>query len=133
VAPHLRRLVAALRQTGVPVIYFGVDTGGLLERIAALGPTVVGLDWRVDLGEAWRRVGYDRAVQGNLDPSVLRAPWPVAERRARQVLDAAAGRPGHVFNLGHGVLPDTPVEHVAAMVEAVHRLSRRAGGGTEGS
>ena len=126
VAPHLRRLVAALRQTGVPVIYFGVDTGGLLERIAALEPTVVGLDWRVDLGEAWRRVGYDRAVQGNLDPSVLRAPWPLVERRARQVLDAAAGRPGHVFNLGHGVLPDTDPAVLARLVEWVHEQTAGA-------
>ena len=120
VAPYLRPLVASLRATGVPVIYFGVDTAGLLERIAALSPSVVGVDWRVDLAEAWRRLGDGVAVQGNLDPSVLQAPWPMVERRARQVLAAAAGRPGHVFNLGHGVLPETDPAVVRRLVEWVH-------------
>ncbi len=81
---------------------------------------VIGLDWRVDLGDAWRVVGYDRAVQGNLDPALLLGPWPVIEDGARRVIEGAGGRPGHIFNLGHGVLPDTPVEHLQRLTEFVH-------------
>lgn len=120
VAPHLRRLIGGLRDLQVPVIYFGVDTGGLLERMAALGPSVIGVDWRVELGEAWRRIGPGLAIQGNLDPAVLRGPWPLVERRAREVLAAAAGRPGHIFNLGHGVLPDTDPDVLKRLVDWVH-------------
>ena len=128
VAPHLRRLFAGLRDLDVPLIYFGVDTGGLLERMAGLGPSVVGVDWRVELGEAWRRIGDRFAVQGNLDPAVLRAPWPLVERRARAVLAGAAGRPGHIFNLGHGVLPDTDPDVLKRLVDWVHeRTSEPAG------
>ncbi len=124
VLPHTRRVIAALTG-GVPVIHFGTGTAGLLELMREAGGDVIGLDWRVDLGEAWRRVGDGVGVQGNLDPALLCTTPEEIRRGVRRVLDAAAGRPGHVFNLGHGVLPDTPWEHAAAMVEAVHEMSRR--------
>jgi uroporphyrinogen decarboxylase len=92
--------------------------------MAAAGGDVIGLDWRVDLGDAWARVG-ERGVQGNLDPVALFAPPDEIRRRVAGILARAGGRPGHIFNLGHGVLPDTPVEHVAAMIDAVHELSAR--------
>jgi len=122
VLPHTRAIVQAL-PPGVPVIHFGTGTAGLLEAMRAAGGDVIGLDWRVDLDAAWARVGHDVAVQGNLDPAALLAPPAEIRRRVGAILDRAAGRPGHVFNLGHGVLPETPVDHVRAMVDAVHELS----------
>ena len=124
VMPHMRALFAALPK-GTPVIHFGTGTAGLLEALRAAGGDVIGLDWRVDLDAAWARVGHDVAVQGNLDPAVLLAPIPEIRARAAAILGQAAGRPGHVFNLGHGVLPDTPVDHARARVDAVHELSAR--------
>ena len=122
VLPHARAVVAAVRAAApqAPVIYFGTGCAGLLEDMRRVEPDVLGLDWRVELGDAWRRVGYDVAVQGNLDPVALFADVPEIRRRARAILESAAGRPGHVFNLGHGVLPDTPPDHVRALVDAVH-------------
>ena len=122
--PHTRAVIEALTP-GVPVIHFGTGTGGLLEAFREAGGDVIGLDWRVDLGEAWARVGHDVAVQGNLDPAALLAPPAEIRRRVQAILARAGGRPGHVFNLGHGVLPETPVDHVRAMVDAVHELSTR--------
>jgi uroporphyrinogen decarboxylase len=124
VLPHMRALFAAL-PAATPTVHFGTGTAGLLEALRAAGGDVIGLDWRVDLDAAWARVGHDVAVQGNLDPSALLAPIPEIRARAAAILDQAAGRPGHVFNLGHGVLPDTPVDHVRALVDAVHEESRR--------
>jgi len=124
VLPHVRTLTGSLRP-GVPVIHFGTGTAGLLEAMRAAGGDVIGLDWRVDLDAAWARVGHDVAVQGNLDPTALLAPPAEIRRHARAILGQAAGRPGHVFNLGHGVLPETPVDHVRALVDAVHELSVR--------
>jgi uroporphyrinogen decarboxylase len=124
VLPHVRALVGALRP-GIPVIHFGTGTAGLLEAMRAAGGDVIGLDWRVDLDAAWARLGHDVAVQGNLDPAVLLAPISEIRARAAAILGQAAGRPGHVFNLGHGVFPDTPVDHVRALVDAVHELSAR--------
>jgi uroporphyrinogen decarboxylase len=124
VLPHMRALFAALPK-GTPVIHFGTGTAGLLEALRAAGGDVIGLDWRVDLDAAWARVGHDVAVQGNLDPAALLAPIPEIRARAAAILGQAAGRPGHVFNLGHGVLPDTPVDHARALVDAVHELSAR--------
>jgi uroporphyrinogen decarboxylase len=124
VLPHVRAVVAALRP-GVPVIHFGTGTAGLLEAMRAAGGDVIGLDWRTDLDAAWARLGHDVAVQGNLDPAALLAPPAEIRARVAAVLAQAAGRPGHVFNLGHGVLPETPVDHVRAMVDAVHELSAR--------
>ncbi len=109
----------------VPVIHFGTVTGNLLELMREAGGDVIGLDWRVDLGQAWARLGYDVGVQGNLDPVALFADAAEIRRRARAILDQAAGRPGHIFNLGHGILPETPVDHVRALVDAVHELSQR--------
>ncbi len=110
---------------GVPVIHFATGAAGLLELMREAGGDVIGLDWRVDLGEAWKRLGYDVAVQGNLDPALLLAKPAEIKRGVQAILKCAGGRPGHIFNLGHGVLPDTPVEHVIALVEMVHELSRR--------
>jgi len=124
VLPHMRLTLGAIARTGVPVIHFGTDTSALLERMAEAGGDVIGLDWRVDLGDAWGRVG-ERGVQGNLDPVALFAPPDDIRQRVAGILARAGGRPGHIFNLGHGVLPDTPVEHVAAMIDAVHELSAR--------
>lgn len=122
VAPHVRHILADVAQAGVPVIHFGLSSGSLLEEIRDAGGTVIGVDWRTPLGEAWRRVGYDRAVQGNMDPLLLCAPREVAERRARAVLAQAAGRPGHIFNLGHGIIPETPPDTVKAIVDLVHSI-----------
>jgi uroporphyrinogen decarboxylase len=124
VLPHTRAVIQALTP-GVPVIHFGTGTAGLLPTLREAGGDVIGLDWRVDLDEAWARVGHDVAVQGNLDPAALLAPPDEIRRRVRAILARAGGRPGHVFNLGHGVLPETPVDHAVAMVDAVHELSAR--------
>jgi uroporphyrinogen decarboxylase len=120
VQPATARVFAALADRGVPRIYFGVDTGELLADMASAGPEVVGVDWRVPLSEARRRVGPGVAVQGNLDPAVCLAPWPVVETRAREVLADAGGQPGHIFNLGHGVMPPTDPGILAQLVELVH-------------
>jgi uroporphyrinogen decarboxylase len=104
---------------GVPVIYFGVETAGLLTQMAATGADVIGLDWRQPLDEGWRAVGAGHAVQGNLDPITLFAPLEILEKRVHEVLRAANGRPGHIFNLGHGIVPGTPVENVQAVVRMV--------------
>ena len=122
VLPHTAAVISAL-PPGVPVIHFGTGTGNLLELMREAGGDVIGLDWRVDLGEAWARLGHDVGVQGNLDPVALFADVPEIRRRVRTILDRAGGRPGHIFNLGHGILPETPVDHVRALVDAVHELS----------
>ncbi len=119
VQPHMKRLIAGLHK-GVPCIHFGTDTSTLLELQRDAGGDVIGLDWRVDFAQSWDRLGHDVAVQGNLDPVVLFAPEAEIRARARKVLDQAAGRPGHIFNLGHGILPQTPVDHVLALVDEVH-------------
>jgi uroporphyrinogen decarboxylase len=124
VMPYSAAVIAAIGRR-VPVIHFGTITGSLLESMPEAGGDVIGLDWRVDLGEAWARLGYDVGVQGNLDPAVLFADLPEIRRRVRVILDRAADRPGHIFNLGHGILPDTPVDHVRALVHAVHEMSQR--------
>jgi uroporphyrinogen decarboxylase len=122
--PHARELVARLRRTGAPVIYFGTDTATLLADMAQTGADVIGLDWRVPLDEGWQRAG-SAAVQGNLDPVALFAPWPVLRGQIEDVLRRANGRAGHIFNLGHGILPETPVENVKAMVEFVKEHSAK--------
>lgn len=114
-----KRLVRAVQELGVPVIYFGVETAGLLGAMAETGADVIGLDWRQPLDEGWHAVGHEHAVQGNLDPITLFAPLEVLELRVKQILRAAAGRPGHIFNLGHGIIPETPVENVQAVVKMV--------------
>jgi len=124
VLPHTQSVVAAVRNLA-PVIHFGTITGNLLELMRAAGGDVIGLDWRVDLAEAWGRLGYAVAVQGNLDPVALFAEVGEIRLRARAILDQAAGRPGHIFNLGHGILPETSVDHVIALIDAVHEMSAR--------
>jgi uroporphyrinogen decarboxylase len=114
-----KRLVRAVQQLGVPVIYFGVETAGLLRQMAATGADVIGLDWRQPLDEGWRAVGHGHAVQGNLDPITLFAPGEILEQHVNEILRAAGGRPGHIFNLGHGIVPETPVENVQAVVRMV--------------
>ena len=107
----------------MPVINFSTGTAGALKQIRAGGGDVIGLDWRMNLDEGWATVGHDVAVQGNLDPVALFASPKEIRARAADILRRAAGRPGHIFNLGHGVLPETPVDHVIALVNAVHELS----------
>lgn len=124
VLPHSRSVIQNITP-GVPVIHFGTGTGTLLELMREAGGDVIGLDWRVRLDEAWNRLGHDVAVMGNLDPVVLFAERDELVAQAKRILDQAAQRPGHVFNLGHGILPDTPVENVIALVDAVHDLSAR--------
>ena len=124
VLPHTRRLLAALTP-GVPVIHFGTGTAALLPLMRDAGGDVIGLDWRVDLDAGWAAVGHDRAVQGNLDPALLLASPARFRDPVKAILARAGGRPGHIFNLGHGVLQHTPVEHVKALVEMVHELSAR--------
>jgi len=118
VQPHVRRIFEALAD--VPTIHFGTGTSALLVDLAAAGGDVIGLDHRVPLEDGWRRVGFDRGVQGNLDAARLLAGWEATAAGARAVLDAAGGRPGHVFNLGHGVLPDTDTDLLRRLVEFVH-------------
>ncbi len=117
-----KRLVRSVQAMGVPVIYFGVETAGLLSEMASTGADVIGLDWRQPLDEGWRAVGHGHAVQGNLDPITLFAPPEVLELRVKEILRAAAGRPGHIFNLGHGIVPNTPVENVQAVVKMVREF-----------
>ena len=124
VLPHTQAVIAAITP-GTPVIHFSTGTSGLLRLLRVAGGDVIGLDWRVNLDEAWEWLGYEVAIQGNLDPAALLAPPKEIRRRVEDILKRAGGRPGHIFNLGHGVLPDTPVENVVAMVDAVHELSAR--------
>jgi uroporphyrinogen decarboxylase len=124
VLPHMRELFAALRP-GAPVIHFATGNPQLLPLMREAGGDVIGVDWRIRLDQAWTSIGHDRAIQGNLDPLVLLAPETEIRRRAKEILDQAAGRPGHVYNLGHGVLQQTPVENVIALVKAVRELSAK--------
>jgi uroporphyrinogen decarboxylase len=123
VLPHTRSVIRSVRQ-GTPVIHFGTGTAALLELMREAGGDVIGLDWRVRLDEAWQRLG-ETAVMGNLDPVVLFSDASTVRAHARRILEQAQARPGHIFNLGHGILPETPVEHVLALVEAVHEMSAR--------
>jgi uroporphyrinogen decarboxylase len=125
VLPHSRAVLEPLAASGVPVIHFGTQTAGLLADMRRAGGSVIGVDWRIELADAWDRLGPDVAVQGNLDPVALLAPWPVAAEAARGIVASVAGRAGHVFNLGHGILPETPVEAAANLVQLVHEESAR--------
>ena len=120
VLPWMRRIFDALRPTGTPTIYFGTSNAALLEAMASAGSDLLSVDWRVRLDDAWRRIGFDRGIQGNLDPVRARAGWPVAQDGMREVLASADGRPGHIFNLGHGVLPETDPDVLKRLVDAVH-------------
>jgi uroporphyrinogen decarboxylase len=125
IQPHVRHILQDVMKTGVPVIHFGVGTATLLEHMRDAGGTVIGVDWCTPLEQAWKRVGYDHAVQGNMDSAALLSTRQVAHQHAQRVLDAAAGRNGHIFNLGHGITPETPVDNVKAVVDYVHEKSAR--------
>jgi uroporphyrinogen decarboxylase len=125
VLPHSQKVLSGLADLGIPRIHFGVGTGDLLPLMGEAGADVLGVDWRVPLDEAARRVGPGYALQGNLDPAVVLAPWPIVEAAVLEVLDSAKDLPGHVFNLGHGVLPDADPEVFGRIVELVHRETAR--------
>lgn len=120
VLPYTKRVVQEAKKTGVPVIYFSTGTSSMLGTIKEVGSDVTGFDWRIYLDEAWKILGYNQPIQGNLDPSLLFAPIPVIKKKVHDILRRAGGRPGHIFNLGHGILQHTPVDHVKAVVDMVH-------------
>ena len=123
VLPFNRRLVEGVQALGVPAIYFSTGTSGYVETVAETGAQVISIDWRVDLAEAWRRMEYRPALQGNLDPVALLAPQKELRAMVQNILEKAGGRPGYIFNLGHGILPETPVENVKAVTEWVHEYA----------
>jgi uroporphyrinogen decarboxylase len=132
VLPVTTRLVRKVQALGVPVIYFGVDTATLLPAMRETGADVIGLDWRVPLDQGWSTLGHAVAVQGNLDPILLFAEEDLLRRRVRQILEQAGGRPGHIFNLGHGIVPGTPVENVQRVVQYVREFSALPGDHSRG-
>jgi uroporphyrinogen decarboxylase len=125
VLPYSKKVIDGVDKT-VPLIHFATSSSTLLERMKQAGGDVIGVDWRVDLGEAWKRLGYDVAIQGNLDPVILLGPPDLIEKEVKRILDGVEGRPGHIFNLGHGILPNTPFDHVTALIEAVHQYSSKS-------
>jgi uroporphyrinogen decarboxylase len=131
VLPYTKQVIEGLRNAGAPVIHFGTDTAMLLDAMRDAGSDVIGVDWRIPLDDAWRRIGPDVGIQGNLDPVALFAPLPEIERRVDDILQRAGNRHGHIFNLGHGILPETPVESVQAVAEMVHVRSARSQHGAE--
>jgi uroporphyrinogen decarboxylase len=122
VAPYSRALIERIRGAGVPVIHFGTGAAGFFRELHAAGGDVIGVDWRINIDQAWMDISYRSAVQGNLDPAVLLAPLPELRMRVHELLKRTGSRPGHIFNLGHGILPETPVEHVKACVEIVREF-----------
>jgi uroporphyrinogen decarboxylase len=124
VLPHTQTVIHGVTH-GVPVIHFGTGTSSLLESMREAGGDVIGVDWRLPLDEAWRRVGHDVGIMGNLDPVMLFANRERLRQVAKRILDETEGRAGHIFNLGHGILPETPVENVIALVDIVHEMSGR--------
>ncbi len=126
VLPRTTALVKKLQKTGVPIIYFGTDSSTLLPSMRETGAEVIGLDWRIPLDDGWRALGSQAAVQGNLDPVLLFADWKEIKLRAQDILMRAGGRPGHIFNLGHGILPETPVENVKNLAKFVQEHSTKA-------
>jgi uroporphyrinogen decarboxylase len=125
VQPYTQRVFEAVKQTGTPSIHFGTGTASLLELMAQAGGDIISVDWRVNLDDAWTRIGYERGIQGNLDPSLLLTSWDVIEEGMRDVLRRADGRPGHIFNLGHGVPADTQPAMLHRLVDAVHGATQR--------
>jgi uroporphyrinogen decarboxylase len=122
VAPYSRALIDRIRSSGVPVIHFGTGTGGFFRELHAAGGDVLGIDWRVNIDQAWMDISYRSAIQGNLDPAVLFAPLSELRARVHELLKRTGSRPGHIFNLGHGILPETPVENVRAVVQFVREF-----------
>jgi uroporphyrinogen decarboxylase len=128
VLPYSKKVIEGVDKK-VPLIHFATSSSTLLKLMKRAGGDVIGVDWRVDIGEAWALIGYDVAIQGNLDPVVLLGPVDLIKKEVRRILDRIDGRTGHIFNLGHGILPNTPVDHVAALIEAVHEYSSRSNRG----
>jgi len=126
VLPHATQLVRNLQRTGAPIIYFGTDSATLLPSMKETGAEVIGLDWRIPLNDGWAKLNNRGAVQGNLDPVLLFADWKELKSRAEDILDRANGRPGHIFNLGHGIMPETPVDNVRDLAKFVHEHSAKA-------
>jgi len=126
VLADVTEFVKKLQKTGAPIIYFGTDSATLLPSMKETGAEVVGLDWRIPLDEGWKLLNFQGAVQGNLDPVVLFADWKEIQPRAEDILRRAAERPGHIFNLGHGILPETPVENVKRLCEFVQQFSSKS-------
>jgi uroporphyrinogen decarboxylase len=124
IMPHTRRIFERLAPLGVPTIHFGVGTAAILGDLRAAGGDIIGADWRIPLDDAWSRIGFDRGIQGNLDPTLLLGPLDRVFAAADDVLARAGGRPGHIFNLGHGILPTTPLDHVQALARYVHQKTR---------
>ena len=124
ILPHTKRIFEILAKHDVPSIHFGVGTGAILAELREAGGQVIGADWRIPLDEAWQRIGPDRAIQGNLDPTLLLGPLDRTFAATDDVIARARGRRGHIFNLGHGILPTTPVEHVQALARYVHQKTR---------
>jgi uroporphyrinogen decarboxylase len=122
VAPYSRALIERIRTASVPVIHFGTGAAGFFRELHAAGGDVMGVDWRINIDQAWMDISYRSAVQGNLDPAVLFAPLPELKMRVHEILKRTGSRPGHIFNLGHGILPETPVENVRAVVEMVREF-----------
>lgn len=122
VAPYSRALIERIRSSGVPVIHFGTGAGGFFRELHAAGGDVMGVDWRINIDQAWMDVSYRSAIQGNLDPAVLFAPLSEIKQRVAELLKRTGTRPGHIFNLGHGILPETPVSHVKAVVDMVREF-----------
>jgi uroporphyrinogen decarboxylase len=124
VQPYSRALIERIRSRGVPVIHFGTGTAGFFRELHAAGGDVLGVDWRVNIDQAWMDIGYRSAIQGNLDPIALFAPLPELRAKVRDLLKRTGTRPGHIFNIGHGILPETPVENVKAVVQMVREFPR---------
>ena len=124
-SPHAADFRGPRARSACPLIHFGVGTGAILGELREAGGDVIGADWRTPLDDAWQRIGFDRAIQGNLDPTLLLGPIDRALAATDDVLARAGGRPGHIFNLGHGILPPTPVDHVQAIARYVHQRTRR--------
>jgi uroporphyrinogen decarboxylase len=125
VLPYTQRIFQTVKQTGTPAIHFGTGAAALLPLMAEAGGDVISVDWRVDLDQAWAQIGYDRGIQGNLDPTLMLTSWPVIEAGMHDILRRAANRPGHIFNLGHGVLAPTDPDMLRRLVDAVHEATRR--------
>lgn len=125
VVPYSKYVLDGLKDEGVPVIHFANNASTMLESVVKAGGDVIGIDWRINLDTAWSRIGYDKAIQGNLDPFTLFAPPELIEEKVKRILEMAGNRPGHIFNLGHGINKETPVENAIALVEAVHKYSKR--------
>jgi uroporphyrinogen decarboxylase len=124
VLPYSKKVMDGVGRS-VPLIHFATSSSTLLELMKRAGGDVIGVDWRINIDEAWARLGHDVAIQGNLDPVTLFGPVDLIERKVKKILDSVGGRPGHIFNLGHGILPNTPPDHVAAVIDAVHQYSSR--------